>query len=174
MQGLPACQPATPYRYVLLHLWVITITRRSVNLAITSAALTFTALQARVGNLQSPCFKLFMRLSVHVWQQALRQLVIALARKYSAILLTLCMMRVYAINVLYTLLHNGALCSMLLQSASLVLTTTPPEELALGLSSLLTPLRLIGAPVKEIGKDDLLSSFAFLITQLAVTPQWTF
>ena len=63
---------------------------------------------------------------------------------------------------------------MLLQSASLVLTTTPPEELALGLSSLLTPLRLIGAPVKEIGKDDLLSSFSFLVTQLAFTPQWSF
>ena len=40
---------------------------------------------------------------------------------------------------------------MPLQSASLVLTTTPPEELALGLATLLGPLRLIGAPVKEIG-----------------------
>lgn len=45
MQGLPGLQPAAPYRYVLLHLWIITVTRRSVNLAIASAALTFTALQ---------------------------------------------------------------------------------------------------------------------------------
>ena len=37
------------------------------------------------------------------------------------------------------------------QSASLVLTTTPPEELAAGLTALLSPLRLIGVPAKEIG-----------------------
>ena len=37
------------------------------------------------------------------------------------------------------------------QSASLVLTTTPPEELAAGLTSLLGPLRLVGVPAKEIG-----------------------
>ena len=49
VQGLPALQPVAPYRYVLLHLWVITVTRRSVNLAVASAALTFTALQARAG-----------------------------------------------------------------------------------------------------------------------------
>lgn len=47
VQGLPALQPAVPYNYVLLHLWIITVTRRSVNLAIASAALTFTALQVR-------------------------------------------------------------------------------------------------------------------------------
>jgi len=40
------------------------------------------------------------------------------------------------------------------QSASLVLTTTPPEELAAGLTSLLWPLRLVGVPTKEIGASD--------------------
>ena len=38
-----------------------------------------------------------------------------------------------------------------MQSASLILTTTPPEELAAGLTSLLAPLRLLGVSVKEIG-----------------------
>lgn len=33
----------------------------------------------------------------------------------------------------------------------MVLTTTPPEELAAGLTSLLWPLRLVGVPTKEIG-----------------------
>jgi hypothetical protein len=32
---------------VLVHLWVITVTRRSVALAISAASLTFVALQAR-------------------------------------------------------------------------------------------------------------------------------
>lgn len=38
--------PDTPYSYVILNLGFITITRRSINLAITAAALTFTALQS--------------------------------------------------------------------------------------------------------------------------------
>lgn len=46
LEGLPACPPPDqPYNYVLLHLWFITITKRSVNLAITAATLTFSALQ---------------------------------------------------------------------------------------------------------------------------------
>jgi len=44
---------------------------------------------------------------------------------------------------------NDLSCAM--QSASLVLTTTPPEQLAAGLTSLLWPLRLVGVPTKEIG-----------------------
>ena len=39
--------PAVPYRYVLFHFAFITVTRRSVNLAIAASCLTFTALQAR-------------------------------------------------------------------------------------------------------------------------------
>ena len=35
-----------PYRYVLFHFWWITITKRSLNLAIAVAGLTFAALQA--------------------------------------------------------------------------------------------------------------------------------
>ncbi|KAF5831445.1 cobalt transport protein-domain-containing protein [Dunaliella salina] len=38
--------PATGYRYVLLHVFFITVTHRSVNMAITAAALTLTSLQA--------------------------------------------------------------------------------------------------------------------------------
>ena len=45
VQGLPALHPAVPYRYVLFRLWFITVTRRSVSLAVASASLTFTALQ---------------------------------------------------------------------------------------------------------------------------------
>lgn len=40
----------------------------------------------------------------------------------------------------------------LLQSASLVLTTTPAEELALAVSTILMPLQFIGIPAKEIGE----------------------
>ncbi|GBF90861.1 hypothetical protein Rsub_03715 [Raphidocelis subcapitata] len=45
-EGLPALAPDSPYSYVLLNLGFITITRRSINLAITAAALTFCALQS--------------------------------------------------------------------------------------------------------------------------------
>ncbi len=38
--------PEEPYSYVVLHVGFLTITRRSINLAITAAALTFSALQA--------------------------------------------------------------------------------------------------------------------------------
>jgi len=47
LQGLPSLSPAVPYRYVLFHFAFITVTRRSVNLAIAASCLTFTALQAR-------------------------------------------------------------------------------------------------------------------------------
>ncbi|GAX78117.1 hypothetical protein CEUSTIGMA_g5559.t1 [Chlamydomonas eustigma] len=43
--GLPPLQP-TGYNYVVLHVWFITITQRSINLALTVGALTFTALQS--------------------------------------------------------------------------------------------------------------------------------
>ncbi len=48
LEGLAgsALTPASPYSYVILNLGIITITRRSINLAITASALTFTALQA--------------------------------------------------------------------------------------------------------------------------------
>ena len=48
-------------------------------------------------------------------------------------------------------LHTQMVPVVHAQSASLVLTTTPPEDLAAGLTSLLSPLRLIGVPAKEIG-----------------------
>lgn len=35
-----------PYRYVLFHFWFITITKRSLNLALALAGLTFAALQS--------------------------------------------------------------------------------------------------------------------------------
>ena len=48
IEGLPGVAPAAGgYRYVILHLWLITITRRSVALAVSAASLTFVALQAR-------------------------------------------------------------------------------------------------------------------------------
>ncbi len=43
------------------------------------------------------------------------------------------------------------------QSASLCLTTTPPEELAGALRTLLAPLGLLGVPVADIGLTLLLS-----------------
>lgn len=46
-EGLPAFAPADRYRYVLLDIWFLTVTRRSVALGAKAAALTFTALQAR-------------------------------------------------------------------------------------------------------------------------------
>ena len=45
----------------------------------------------------------------------------------------------------------------MLQSASLCLTTTPAEEVAIGVGMLLSPLRLIGLPVSEISLMLLLS-----------------
>jgi len=80
-------KPDTPYSYVLLNLGIITVTRRSINIAITAAALTFCALQ----------------------------------------------------------------------SASLCLITTPGEEMALGLSRWLAPLRPLGVPTQRIALTLLLS-----------------
>lgn len=42
--GAPA--PVRGYRYVVLNLWFITITRRSISLGIATASLSFVALQA--------------------------------------------------------------------------------------------------------------------------------
>lgn len=48
IEGLLSVAPAAGgYRYVILHLWLITITRRSVALAASAASLTFVALQVR-------------------------------------------------------------------------------------------------------------------------------
>ena len=47
LEGLPAVPaPDSGYRYVLFHFLFITVTRRSVQLAVTTACLAFTALQA--------------------------------------------------------------------------------------------------------------------------------
>ena len=47
LEGLPAVPaPDNGYRYVLFHFLFITVTRRSVQLAVTTACLAFTALQA--------------------------------------------------------------------------------------------------------------------------------
>ena len=43
--GSPA--PVRGYKYVILNLWFITITRRSISLGIATASLSFVALQAR-------------------------------------------------------------------------------------------------------------------------------
>ena len=43
LYGIP--KPAQGYRYVILHLWFFTITRRSISLGLASASLTFIALQ---------------------------------------------------------------------------------------------------------------------------------
>jgi general transcription factor 3C polypeptide 2 len=85
--ALPGLQPDSPYTYVYLNLGFITITRRSINLALTAAALTFCALQG----------------------------------------------------------------------ASLVLVTTPGEEMAVGLSRWLAPLRVLGVPTQRIAFTLLLS-----------------
>lgn len=47
LEGLPGIpRPAQSYRYVILDLWLITITRRSISLGIATASLTFVAFQA--------------------------------------------------------------------------------------------------------------------------------
>ncbi|KAK9909552.1 hypothetical protein WJX75_003996 [Coccomyxa subellipsoidea] len=87
-EGLPATLSALgSYNYVLFHFFFITITRRSLSLAVAASCLTFVALQ----------------------------------------------------------------------SASLSLTTTPAEEMALGLRLALAPLRLLRVPVDEIALTLLLS-----------------
>ena len=45
LQGIP--RPSQGYRYVILHLWFITVTRRSISLGIATASLTFVALQVQ-------------------------------------------------------------------------------------------------------------------------------
>ena len=46
LEGLPDKVPCNGgYRYVLFHLWFITITRKSVSVAIAASCLTFVALQ---------------------------------------------------------------------------------------------------------------------------------
>ena len=53
LEGLPDKVPCNGgYRYVLFHLWFITITRKSVSVAIAASCLTFVALQ--VGH-KTPC-----------------------------------------------------------------------------------------------------------------------
>lgn len=53
LEGLPEKVPCNGgYRYVLFHLWFITITRKSVSVAIAASCLTFVALQ--VGH-ETPC-----------------------------------------------------------------------------------------------------------------------
>ena len=48
LEGLPAIPaPESNYRYVLFHFLFITVTRRSLQLAIATSCLTFTALQVR-------------------------------------------------------------------------------------------------------------------------------
>lgn len=37
------------YNYVVLHIWFVTVTKRSLNLALTAGALTFCALQVKSG-----------------------------------------------------------------------------------------------------------------------------
>jgi hypothetical protein len=44
MEGLPG-SPASGYRYVLFHFLFVTVTRRSLSLAIAASCLTFVALQ---------------------------------------------------------------------------------------------------------------------------------
>ena len=47
LEGLPDRVPFSGgYRYVLFHFWFITITRRSLSVAIAASCLTFVALQA--------------------------------------------------------------------------------------------------------------------------------
>ncbi|EIE24690.1 CbiQ-domain-containing protein [Coccomyxa subellipsoidea C-169] len=96
-EGLPSTLSTTGgYGYVLFHFWFITITRRSMSLAIAASCLTFVALQ----------------------------------------------------------------------SASLSLTTTPAEEMAVGLRLALAPLRLLRLPVDEIALTLLLSlRFMALVTE---------
>ncbi len=46
MEGLPDRMPFSgSYRYVIFHFWFITITRRSLSVAIAASCLTFVALQ---------------------------------------------------------------------------------------------------------------------------------
>ncbi len=46
MEGLPGQTPfSSGYRYVIFHFWFITITRRSLSVAIAASCLTFVALQ---------------------------------------------------------------------------------------------------------------------------------
>ena len=46
MEGLPDSVPfSSGYRYVLFHFWFITITRRSLSVAVAASCLTFVALQ---------------------------------------------------------------------------------------------------------------------------------
>ena len=50
LQGLAgtALAPSSPYRYVLLDIWIITITRRSIALAVAASTLSFTTFQVSV------------------------------------------------------------------------------------------------------------------------------
>lgn len=43
LRGIPS--PSGGYKYVIFHLWFITVTRRSISLGIASASLSFVALQ---------------------------------------------------------------------------------------------------------------------------------
>ncbi|KAK9804564.1 hypothetical protein WJX73_000023 [Symbiochloris irregularis] len=52
---------------------------------------------------------------------------------------------------------SASLTFLALQSASLTLTTTPSEEIALALQSLMSPLRFLGVPVKQVTLSVLLA-----------------
>ena len=95
------------YRFVLFHWGFITVTRRSLRLALSLASLTFTALQVQL-SCTAAC-----------------QVLVEAAR-----------------------VADKPQDVELLQAASLLLTTTPAESLALGLRTALQPLRLLGVPVQ--------------------------
>ena len=52
---------------------------------------------------------------------------------------------------------DGSMQTGLLQAASLVLITTPPEQIALALRTLLAPLRLVGVSVGRLSLSLLLA-----------------
>jgi energy-coupling factor transport system permease protein len=89
LEGLDATlAPETRYAYVIANLGIVTITRRSINLAITAAALTFCALQgASLCLVTTPGEE--MALGLARWLRPLRPLGVPVARIALTLLLSL-------------------------------------------------------------------------------------
>ena len=156
LEGLPDKVPCNgSYRYVLFHLWFITITRKSVSVAIAASCLTFVALQ--VGH-ETPCSSRHRHAHMMLSPRASVSLQSASASPDHTCGPAAAMpCTASAAQAWHPRSPGRPVIPCAVQSASLCLTTTPAEELALGLKFWLAPLRVMGAPVDEICMTLLLS-----------------
>ncbi len=159
VDGLPPT-PQTGYNYVVLHLGFITITRRSINLAITAATLTFSALQSASLCLVGGAAGLRCAWRPHQLAACAMAAPGCCRARAAGPPAAAHAHRAAAATTLHhppppsTALHHQPRHHRCLRRAQV---TTPGEEMALALQRWLAPLRLLRLPTREISMTLLLS-----------------